>query len=344
MSDLRGRVLYIDDDPGLARLVQKTLQARGFEVECAASGEEGLRRLEQEHFDAVSLDHHMPGSTGLDVLPRIRSLPNAPPVIYVTGSEDSRVAVAALKAGAADYVWKDVQGHFRDLLAEAIANALDQERLRREKEAAENEVREARDRAELLLREVNHRVANSLAIVAALTSMQRAQVSEPSARQALDDMRARILAIAGVHKRLYTSQNVETVEIGAYLEGLIEELKGSMLALGRDHDIVLDTNAVSLPTDKAVSLGIIVTELVTNAYKYAYKQHMRGDIRVRMVRDGEYGILSVEDDGVGYSRENTVSKSGLGTVVISAMSGKLGAEISYPETSGGTKVVLRFAL
>ncbi len=64
-------------------------------------------------------------------------LPNAPPVIYVTGSEDSRVAVAALKAGAADYVWKDVQGHFRDLLAEAIANALDQERLRREKEAAE---------------------------------------------------------------------------------------------------------------------------------------------------------------------------------------------------------------
>ncbi len=205
-------------------------------------------------------------------------------------------------------------------------------------------MREARDRAELLLREVNHRVANSLALVAALTSMQRAQVSEPSARQALRRHAARILAIAGVHKRLYTSQNVETVEIGAYLEGLIEELKGSMLALGRDHDIVLDTNAVSLPTDKAVSLGIIVTELVTNAYKYAYKQHMRGDIRVRMVRDGEYGSFPSRMTGVGYSRENTVSKSGLGTVVISAMSGKLGAEISYPETSGGTKVVLRFAL
>ena len=106
----------------------------------------------------------------------IRELPNAPPIVYVTGSEDSRVAVAALKAGAIDYVWKDVQGHFRELLAEAVITSLEKEKLRRDKEAADREVLAARDRAELLLREVNHRVANSLAIVAGLARMQRSTV------------------------------------------------------------------------------------------------------------------------------------------------------------------------
>src|ERR1700712_2897779 len=75
-----------------------------------------------------------------------------PPVIYVTGSEDSRVAVAALKAGAVDYVWKDIQGQFRELLGEAVDTALRQEARRQAKERAEAEMREARDRAELLLR------------------------------------------------------------------------------------------------------------------------------------------------------------------------------------------------
>jgi two-component sensor histidine kinase len=342
VTDRRPRVLYIDDDPGLARLVQKTLQARGFDVEIAHSGDEGHDLVAAQKFDVVGLDHHMPGASGLEVLPRIRSLPNAPPIVYVTGSEDSKVAVAALKAGAVDYVWKDVQGHFRELLVEAVNTALEKERLRRAKEEADREVRAARDRAELLLREVNHRVANSLAIIAALTNMQRSHVAEPSAQRALEEMQARILAIAGVHKRLYTSQDVETVEIQAYLEGLVEELRAAMLAWGTHHTIRLEAEAINLPTDKAVSLGIIVTELVTNAYKYAYAGDTSGDILVRIVRHQDHVDLSVEDYGVGMPTDRR--RTGLGTRVIKAMSSKLGAELTYPPAERGTTAVLRFQL
>ena len=344
MTETSARVLYIDDDPGLARLVQKTLQARGFEVEFALSGRAGLEKLQAAQFDVVGLDHHMPGQTGIEVLPLIRALANAPPVIYVTGSEDSRVAVAALKAGAVDYVWKDVQGHFRELLTEAVVTALEKERLRRDKEAADREVIAARDRAELMLREVNHRVANSLAIVAALTNMQRSTVSDAAALHALDEMQARILAIAGVHKRLYTSPDVQSVDLEAYLGGLVEELRSAMMAWGSHHEIKLAAEPMSLSPDKAVSLGIIVTELVTNAYKYAYAGDQRGDIRVQMTRRGDQGCLSVEDDGVGWSQGGTALGTGLGTKVIKSMSTRLGGELKYPPADRGTRAVLCFEI
>ncbi|MCP1557288.1 UNVERIFIED_ORG: two-component sensor histidine kinase [Methylobacterium sp. SuP10 SLI 274] len=337
------RILYIDDDPGLGRLVQRSLQARGHHVELAASGTDGLARAQVGEIDLIALDHHMPDRTGLELLPLLRALPDAPPVIYVTGSEDSRVAVAALKAGAVDYVWKDVQGQFRELLGEAVDTALRQEALRRDKERAEAAVREARDRAELLLREVNHRVANSLTLVAALARMQTNAVTDPAAKDALEEMQARISAIAGIHRRLYTSEDVEAVELDAYLTGLVEELQLAMKASGRDHAIRLHAEPIRLATDKAVSLGVVVTELVTNAYKYAYPAETQGEIRVQVMRESpDTPSLAVEDDGIGWTGEGEAKGTGLGSRIIRAMASNLRSVLTYVPGSSGTRAVLSF--
>lgn len=345
MTGPRPRILYIDDDPGLARLVARTLGALGYEVEHAASGTDGLARLASASFDIVALDHHMPGQTGLDVLALIRALPNAPPVIYVTGSEDSRIAVSALKSGAVDYVWKDVQGHFRELLAEAVATALEKETLRRDKVRADQAVREARDRAELLLQEVNHRVANSLALVASLARLQSSAVAEPAAKQALADMQARIAAIAGVHRRLYTSEDVQVVSIGPYLRSLVEDLATAMQASGRAHAIrLVGSPDVVIPTDKAVSLGVVVTELVTNAYKYAYPGEMAGEIRVGAEREGDVVVLVVEDDGVGWTGSGETRGSGVGTRIVTAMARSLDSVLVFDPAHKGTRARVAFPI
>ncbi|WP_374447118.1 sensor histidine kinase [Stella sp.] len=345
MSEPRPRLLYIDDDPAIARLVRRTLEARGFAFEHASDGAAGLARIAAGGIDVVALDHHMPGETGLDLLPRIRTLPDAPPVVYVTGSEDSRVAVAALKAGAADYVWKDVEGTFRELLAEAAGQALETERLHRAKEAAEAETRAARDRAEMLLREVNHRVANSLALVAGLAFMQAQTLQDPAAKAALEEMQARINAIAGLHRRLYTTDDVRVVEIDAYLRSLVEELQAAMRAGGRDHPIRLEAETVRVPTDKAVSIGVVVTELVTNAYKYAYPAGTSGEIRVRVHRQEPDGLsLVVEDDGIGWTGDGQPRGTGLGSRIVKAMATALRTTARFDATHRGTRVVLDFAL
>lgn len=156
------RLLYIDDDRGLSRLVEKEFGRHDYIVTCAPDGDSGLERLRAgEAFDVCALDHYMPGRDGLDVLPDILALEAPPPVVYVTGAQDGRIAVAALRAGAADYVIKDVSEDFTALLRNAVEDAVRRRRLQRENDEAHEQVRLARDRAEAMLHEVNHRVGNS---------------------------------------------------------------------------------------------------------------------------------------------------------------------------------------
>lgn len=340
MTGAPPRILYIDDDEALGRLTQKTLGRMGFAVELAASGDDGLARLAADAaFDAVALDHHMPGRDGLSTLRAIAALPAPPPAVYATGTDEGRVAVAALKAGAADYVIKDVGGSYFELLAQALSSAIEAAAVRRAKEAAEADMRVARDRAEMLLREVNHRVANSLAIVGALTHMQAQTLTDPKAREALSEMQRRIGAIAQVHRRLYSSTDVGSVELSVYLEGLVAELNETV---GGER-ITLAAEPAHVPPDKAVPVGVIVTELVSNACKYAYGDGEPGPVRVALAQGGGKLRLVVEDDGVGWSGTGPVKGTGLGSRVIKAMAASLHGDLSYANDHDGTRAILTFA-
>ncbi|WIJ26505.1 histidine kinase dimerization/phosphoacceptor domain -containing protein [Devosia sp. RR2S18] len=338
-------VLYIDDDLGLARLVQKAMERRGYAFEHAGTGEEGLERVRAGGIDVVALDHYLPTGTGLDVLEQMNHLSDRPAVVYVTGTVETAVAVSALKAGAADYVLKTVDADFLELLGTAIAQAVDLLELNRAKAAAEQDMREARERAEMLLGEVNHRVANSLAMVASLVGLQANAMNEGEAKNALAETQARIQAIAGVHRHLYSTDDVRSVQISDYLSSLAAELETTMQASGNAARIRLTVDNVSIPTEKAASVGVIVTELVTNAIKYAYPDQAQGEVRILFARLADDVVdLSVEDDGIGWNGTGTPKGTGLGSRIVKAMAHSLGATVNYTSPGGGTRVQLQFPI
>jgi two-component sensor histidine kinase len=344
------RLLYIDDDEGLCRLVQRGMQRRGYAVDYATSGPEGVERIGREPFDLVALDHYMPGQDGLATLAEIRAIDAAPPVIFVTGSDESRIAVAALKDGAVDYVVKSASDDFLDLLASALDQALAQVKLTRERDAATLALQAANarlnaivQRQEVMIREVNHRVANSLQLVSSLVHMQGMAVKDESARHALRDTQARIGAIMQIHKRLYTSDDVEAVDMRDYLEGLVEDLRKTV----GDADgktLHLDADPILLKTDKAVSVGVIVAELATNACKYAYAPGAMGEVRIRLDQLSEGKLkLVVEDDGEGMPATGTAAKgTGLGQTVVNAMARSLNACIAFDPHHKGARAVVEF--
>ena len=341
-------LLYIEDDAGLARLVQRGLTRLGFTVEHAADGEAGLARIAQGDIDVIALDQYMPGLDGLETLERIMAIPGAPPVVFVTASQDSKIAVTALKAGAVDYLVKDTQGDFIPLLHVAVDGAIKQALIRKARDDAEAEVHASRDRfaalaaeREMLLREVNHRVGNSLQIIASLLHLQANSATQDDVKAALTNAMGRVAAVAQVHRRLYTSHDLNSVLLNQYLEALLEDLRRSAEG-NRMSRLTLKADAIEIDPDRAVAIGIVVNELVMNAVKYAYPD-AAGPIHVELIaKGGEDVILTITDDGVGLSVKTDPRGTGMGQRIVTAMSHKLDATVERDPSHSGTRIVLKF--
>ncbi|WP_441256458.1 sensor histidine kinase [Bradyrhizobium sp. 482_C4_N1_1] len=348
-------LLYIDDDAALARLVERGLTRRGYKVIHAASGEEGLERIRRAGtqnsadgcIDVVALDQYMPGLDGLETLEQIMAIPGAPPVVFVTASQDSSIAVTALKAGAADYLVKDVKGDFIPLLHVAADGALRQAELQKAREEAEAEIHASRDRyaalaaeRELLLREVNHRVGNSLQIIASLLHLQANSAGQEEVKAALTNAMGRVAAVAQVHRRLYTSQDLKSVVLNQYLDSLLEDLRRSAEG-NRMSRLTVKAEPIEIDPDRAVAVGIIVNELVMNAVKYAYPDGA-GPIHVELTSQGEDLLLAITDNGVGDKVKADPRSTGMGQRIVAAMATKLDATVERDPAHSGTRVMLRF--
>jgi two-component sensor histidine kinase len=194
----------------------------------------------------------------------------------------------------------------------------------------------------MLLSEVNHRIANSLALVSSLVSLQSKSLGDEAARKALAETQDRIFAISLVHRRLYSSNTIGVVTLDEYLKGLLDHLQTSLRSEGQGATVSYELSPVQLTTDASVNLGVIVTEWVTNAFKYAYPDGS-GEIRVRVapLEDGKVELV-VEDDGVGRAEGAPAKGTGLGSRIVTAMAASLGGTITYRARDPGTEARLVF--
>lgn len=195
-----------------------------------------------------------------------------------------------------------------------------------------------RDKA-ILVQEVQHRVANSLQIIASVLLQSARQVQSDEGRVHLRDAHQRILSVAAVQQQFATS-TLGDVGLRAYITDLCRSIGDSMI---RDHDLItLEVTADHsiAPAHKSVSLGLIVTELVINTLKHAFPEQRPGRIVVDYRAHGDGWTLTVCDDGVGMHKPPAKIKPGLGTSIVQALAGQLGAVIKITNAMPGTRVAV----
>ncbi len=148
------KILYMEDDLGLARLMQRNLTKNGYSVDIAPDGEAGLAMAETGSYGVILVDHKMPKLTGLQVISALASRGTLPATVMITGTGSESIAVEALKLGADDYVVKDVDGHYLNLISSVIEKARERQRLKKDKERAEKALAEEKELLAVTLRSI----------------------------------------------------------------------------------------------------------------------------------------------------------------------------------------------
>jgi two-component sensor histidine kinase len=199
---------------------------------------------------------------------------------------------------------------------------------------------------DVLLRELEHRVGNSLQIIAAIILMKSKLVTSEETRLQLQDAHKRVISVATVQQYLHVSGAAGPIEMAPYLTKLCESLRTSMIADYRPAMLNVVSDVGTVTSREAVSLGLIVTELILNALKHAFPDGNRSDhqITVRFEVAGSNWKLSVADNGIGAPvGVFAQAKSGLGTSIVNALAEQLDAKVEVFSGAGGTTVSVSHA-
>ena len=189
----------------------------------------------------------------------------------------------------------------------------------------------------VLLRELQHRVANSLQIIASVILQTARKTQSDETRRYLTDAHSRVMSVAELQRQL-SETSVGEVELAAYFTALCSSIAASMIHDPGQIALSVDADASQSTADISVSLGLIVTELVINSLKHAFPDGRAGDIVVRYRSDGPDWTLSVTDNGVGLPGDPADAPPGLGTSIVRALAQQLKADITVTNANPGAAV------
>lgn len=219
--------------------------------------------------------------------------------------------------------------------------------LRRQLAAKEEELRQA----ELLMREVNHRVANSLQLASSILRMQAHQEGDAHTRDQLEKAGLRISSIQHVHDRLYRSGDMRTIEFSQYLRDLCNDLSDSVLQdeKGKAFNLTSDCDRMRVQTDIASKLGLVINEFVTNAFKHGHCANEECAVRVTAHLNDRVLTIEVADNGPGLAEDFDIARiRGLGMrlarFVSSSLGGEFGARNDAENGKGGAVFYVKIPL
>lgn len=195
-----------------------------------------------------------------------------------------------------------------------------------------NHTEELLEKEKLLMRESHHRIKNNLQLINSILDLQSRNIKDPAVKQVFTESRQRIQAISFAHQRLYGNDTVEKLNLKSFLTDLIQSIKSS--GTDQNSNIRIDhvIDDITISTEKAIPIGLIVNELLTNAIKYAFDENTKGEIKISLKSKTDQLELIVADNGKGMSDE--IKGTGFGHQLVKSMTRQLKAEYLLSLTSG----------
>ena len=193
-----------------------------------------------------------------------------------------------------------------------------------------------------MLRELQHRIKNSLSIIASLINMEAYRSTNPEIKEMLSKIRNRINSMSNLYDLLSTSQNASEIQLNQYIERIVDSLFKSYLKENRKIDLEMHLDKILIDVDIALSIGLILNELITNTLKYAFPNDRSGSIRIVLSRKKDTVTIEVEDDGVGIPSGVTDNSSGLGMLLVQLLSEQINGSFEKVAIDKGSLFQITF--
>lgn len=198
----------------------------------------------------------------------------------------------------------------------------------------QNQIRRRKnEHIEMLMRELHHRVKNNLQVISSLLGLQSMKLENVAARQAVTEGKNRVKAMSMIHQRLYQNEDISVIAFKAYVEELVADLKQSYMP-ERNVEFMIEVPDVRMTADKTLPLGLIINELVSNSFKYAFKETVQPKVAISLKISDDVCLMQVSDNGPGIADDLMINPSTFGLSLVNILSEQLKAQLISSSTNG----------
>ena len=340
-------VLFVDDNETIRQLYRRILEKHVNNLYIAKDGYHGLELYQKHKPDLVITDMVMPVMNGLEMVKEIKKIaPDAKFVVMSAYSEKDSF-VESIHLGIDGYLMKPVEAKKLLSLIDEFAGITlmkwELERKEKKRREAEEYLKKSLAEKEILLREVHHRVKNNMQIISSILRMQSRNIDDPKLKDVLQESQNRIHSMALIHENLYNNKSLANINFSSYIKSLTNNIARSYTSHQANVTFDYQIDDAYLPMDIAIPCGLIINELISNSFKYAFKDKSDGTISIHFTnpKDDEYKLV-VSDNGVGISDTFDITKTkSLGMKILHKLVQQIEGTL-VSDFSNGTKFTIIF--
>jgi len=342
------RILIVDDTLENVQLLGNFFKNEGYQINVAQNGLQALDVVKVSSPDLILLDIMMPELDGYETCKRLKADPITAgiPIIFLTAKVETEDIVKGFKLGAVDYLTKPFQAQEvlvrieTHLSMRRMSKKLDEKN--RNLEKANEAIKASLKEKETLLHEVHHRVKNNMTVVSSLLSLQARSMNDEKLTAALIDSQNRVKSMSAIHETLYQSDNLSAVDMNTYLSNLAKAVAQNFTT-SRKVNLKIEAENVMIGANQASPVGLIINELITNSFKYAFPDNQAGEIKISFQKKEGQIELTFFDNGIGMNDDfdlkysSTLGLKLVRTLVENQLDGSLDME-----SKNGTKFTIKF--